>query len=316
MHETLLAWASNRGCRVAWGPRTLAAESKASLAALRPELDDGLFTAEFESLAAPEALPDWATVLMVALPRPAHRVSFDLVGGGSLEAVIPPTYVHYQTTLEDLRQDLARSGLPGARVEHLHGPCKTLAARLGLVRYGRNNIAYAEGLGSYVQLGAFITDAPLPPAPPPGPPALLPECADCRRCLQACPTGAIAEDRILIAAHRCLTFASEYAGPWPDWVPAARHHCLVGCLACQRACPANPKLEVEDTGLRFSAEETQALLEQPEALPPSAVDGIRRKLAWLGQPGLQPALGRNLAALLRRGSSSSAAPVRSGSSPA
>ena len=40
-------------------------------------------------------------------------------------------------------------------------PIKTVAAMLGLVRYGRNNIAYADGIGSYLQLCGYITDARL-----------------------------------------------------------------------------------------------------------------------------------------------------------
>ena len=85
---------------------------------------------------------------------------------------------------------------------------------------------------------------------------------------------------------------------WPDWVPARAHHCLVGCLACQRACPANSKLRVEDSAVRFSFAETRALVETDAAQTDRAEIGIRAKLAWLGQPGLEPVLGRNLRALL------------------
>ena len=301
MHETLLAWSKDRGFRVAWGPRSTALESKAGISSrgASGELDPDLFAAEFEPLVRPEELPEWATLVLVAMPRPAHRVEFEIEGAEPLKALLPPTYLRYQATFEEVRQDLAKNGLPGARVEHLHGPCKAMAARLGLVRYGRNNITYAEGMGSYLQLCGFFTDASLPERPLPEGPSLLPECDGCRKCGKACPTGAIREDRILLGAQRCLTHVNEDAGDWPAWVPEGRHNSLVGCLVCQRVCPANPTLSVEETGLRFSARETAALIDPARPLPPSEEDGVRKKLAWLGQPGLHPILGRNLAALLR-----------------
>lgn len=301
MHETLLAWSRDRGFQVAWGPPSIAAESKAGISGrgASGELDPNLFAAELEHLVAQEEFPAGATLVLVAMPRPAHQVEFEREGSEPLKALLPPTYLRYQATFEEVRQDLAKHGLPGARVEHLHGPCKAMAARLGLVRYGRNNITYAEGMGSYLQLCGFFTDASLPCLPLPEGPSLLPACSGCRMCGQACPTGAIREDRVLLSAQRCLTCANEDAGDWPAWVPERRHNSLVGCLICQRVCPANPPLAVVETGLRFSARETAALVDPGKPLPPGAEDGIRKKLAWLGQPRLEPVLGRNLAALLR-----------------
>ncbi len=105
----------------------------------------------------------------------------------------------------------------------------------------------------------------------------------------------------MLHAERCLTFANENPGPWPDYVPAWAHRCLLGCLVCQRVCPANPKLPIETSGVSFSAAETAALLNDDTASP--ARFGIRTKLAFLGQPYSEPVLGRNLRALLdsRRG---------------
>jgi hypothetical protein len=77
------------------------------------------------------------------------------------------------------------------------------------------------------------------------------------------------------------------------------HNCLVGCLECQRACPANPELKIERTGLVFSAAETRRLLSGNSAADDRAETGIRAKLAWLGQPYIESVLGRNLRALLQ-----------------
>jgi epoxyqueuosine reductase len=246
-------------------------------------------------------LADWAaSVVVVAAPSQAFRVSFDL-GDRLVETILPPTYRRYRVTFEEVRQDLWANGLAGARVEHLTGPLKAIAARLGLVRYGRNNLAYADGMGSYLQLCGFVTDVRLPAADYAArSPMLLPECEDCEVCRLACPTGAIDATRVLLHAERCLTFANENPGEWPEWVPARAHHCLLGCLACQRGCPANPKLATSNSGVAFSAEETRALLDEGTPADRKHEDGIRKKLAWLGQPYAEPVLGRNLCALLDR----------------
>jgi epoxyqueuosine reductase len=301
MGESLMRWVADRGCRVAWGPVEVVRAAQAELAARRAarELDEGFFCAALGAVTDPPGGTEGDTVVVVAQPSPASRVSFDL-GDNRLDAILPPTYRRYRQVFEEVRQDLAANGLPGARVEHLAAPVKAVAARLGLVRYGRNNVTYAAGMGSYLQLCGYLTDARLP-APEEGAtpgPALLPECDGCRTCLAACPTGAIGEERVLLRAERCLTLANENPGEWPDWVPPRAHTCLLGCLLCQRCCPANPKLPVEDTGVCFSAEETRTLLTGGGPASASAESGIRAKLAWLGQPYAEPVLGRNLRALL------------------
>ncbi|MGV8039425.1 MAG: 4Fe-4S double cluster binding domain-containing protein [Thermoanaerobaculaceae bacterium] len=298
MIETLQRWAVDRGYRVAWGPAEVLDEACAAVAAChaRGELDERFWDEELAAIAGPGAVPGGGSVVVVAVPAPAHSIAFERPDG-RLDAVVPPTYVRYRARFEDVRRDLAAHGLPGARIEHLDAPLKSVAACLGLVRYGRNNIAYAEGLGSYIQLCGFWSDAELP-ARPPLPPHLLDECATCGICAALCPTGAITDERVLLHAERCLTRANESEGEWPRWATAESHGCLIGCLACQRACPANPALPIEDSGLVFSTNETAALLAaRPGSTLPGEA-GVARKLAWLGLSAPPAVLGRNLGALL------------------
>ena len=301
MIETLQSWADDRGYQVAWGPAEVLRRARVELSQRRAsgDLDMDFCRDHLEFLFEGDDAGGDETVVVVAIPRPAHRVGFDL-GTKRVDALLPPTYLRYRATFEEVRRDLAENGLPGARVEHLTAPLKTLASKLGLVRYGRNNIAYARGIGSYLQLCAYLTDAPLQNSENPAAqmPELLPECDDCTRCRSACPTNAINDDRVLLSAERCITAANENPGPLPDSIPRRSHHCLVGCMRCQLACPANPKLPVEDSGICFSATETDTLIEGRLATGGQAETGVRIKLAALGQPGLEPVLGRNLRALL------------------
>jgi epoxyqueuosine reductase len=301
MESRLRNWSEKRGYRIAWGPAEVVERARAAIVARRDggELDEEFYQHHIDELLDADALDDCETVVVVAIPRPAHRVAFD-IGATSFDALLPPTYVHYRRTFEEVREDLAVNGLLGAKVERLVAPIKTVAAMLGLVRYGRNNITYVDGIGSYLQLCGYITDAKLAiseDAPARGP-RLLPECDGCNICLAACPTNAIEEDRVLIRAERCITLANENPGQWPAFVPPRSHHCLLGCLRCQRSCPANPKLKITSSGVCFSADETAHLLHGVGPADDTTESGIRVRLTDLDQVDARPVLGRNLRALL------------------
>ena len=303
MIDTLKEWADERGYRVGWGPAEVVRRAREAIRDRRDsdELDADFYREQLDFLFNEDERGAGETVVVVAIPRPAHRVGFE-IGDGRFDALLPPTYLRYRATFEEVRQDLAAYGLPGAQVEHLTAPLKTVATMLGLVRYGRNNIAYAEGIGSYIQLCAYTTDAELPirEEQPVNGPELLAECDDCTICQLVCPTKAIDGDRVLLRAERCITLANEYPGEWPDAISSRAHHCLIGCLLCQRACPANPKLVIDDAGVCFSADETRSLMGSDGPADSHAENGIRAKLAVLGQPQFEPVLGRNLRALLDR----------------
>lgn len=300
MKHAILQWAASRGYEVGWtGPEA----TREVIAEIEGHRQAGAFNAAFahENLsfdAGQSQRTDPWKVLLIVMPRPAHIVRF-LVGGRSIETLLPPTYQRYRPTFEDVRKELADTVLSSATVETSKAPFKLLAARLGLVRYGRNNLTYSPSAGSYQQLLGYLTDAELPAEARRTlqAPALLDECAGCGVCEALCPTCAIGGDRILLHVERCLTLANETPGPWPSWVPQAAHNSLIGCLACQRLCPANPELPISDSGVVFDEEETNNLMVDGERNGPVWAS-IRDKLELLGQPYQEDVVGRNLKALL------------------
>ncbi len=238
----------------------------------RGELDEAFYQ-EYLAPMFGEPLPEPPTprsVILAAVPDRPVRMQFTLDGErftvmtapGYLRAPDPRPSVAIAETLSPFGHSIAPA----------FAPLKTLGTMSGFSRYGRNNISYVDGLGSFVALAAFISDLECDDAPAQAQ-ETLPHCASCHACRSACPTGAIGEDRFLIHAERCITFWNEKDPevPFPDWIELEWHNALFGCMHCQRVCPENrPLLDRVFEGPTFDEATTRLLLSGPkkEDLPP------------------------------------------------
>jgi epoxyqueuosine reductase len=211
----------------------------------------------------PDSLPAAKSLIVVAIPQPQTRVFFTW-NGETLPLIIPPTYVAYEEKNKQLEDLLVRILSPaGYHVALATLPIKLLAVRSGLGAYGKNNICYVPGMGSFHQLAAFYSDLPCQEDNWQES-RMMERCQNCSACLRSCPTGAITAERFLLRAERCITFHNERAGDFqfPAWLDPSWHNCLIGCLDCQRICPQNKAfLEWVEEGAEFSQEETAIILE-------------------------------------------------------
>jgi len=305
VEEAIHAWAKNRGYRVAAGNISLLEEIRGTLQKRRDagEIEPAFYRDNLDVFTYLEncTLKDPQSVLVVAVPRPAHVLSFSVVGK-TIETILPPTYVRYRKIFEEVRDDLkaALAGLD-CRLELLSAPLKALGNRLGLLSYGRNNVGYIDGLGSYFQLVGFVSDKRIEgkgflPRPAD---ILLPRCPDCRLCAKACPAGAIDRERVLIHAEKCYTLFSESPEPIPEGLKPPSPKCLVGCLRCQQVCPENKGLlRYEEAAVSFDADETAAFLGLGAKAGP-VMNRARAKLLKLGLTEGLPVFARNLERLLK-----------------
>jgi epoxyqueuosine reductase len=112
-----------------------------------------------------------------------------------------------------------------------------------VAQFGRNNFAYARGIGSFNVISALVVDQELEYAAP-AEEGLCPK--DCTRCMDACPTRAILAP-FRLDPRRCLGFNHWWtqegrpgvSSSIPPEIRAATGTRVHGCDLCQEACPRN-----------------------------------------------------------------------------
>ncbi|HEX6181313.1 MAG TPA: tRNA epoxyqueuosine(34) reductase QueG [Chitinophagaceae bacterium] len=122
---------------------------------------------------------------------------------------------------------------------------RSWAMRSGLGWIGKNGNLITKQQGSFFFIATLITDLELEYDDP----FAKDYCGTCRRCIEACPTEAILEDKV-IDGSRCISYFTielkemmipeNMQGKFDNW--------MFGCDTCQDVCPWN----------RFSTPTTEA----------------------------------------------------------
>jgi epoxyqueuosine reductase len=106
------------------------------------------------------------------------------------------------------------------------------ANRAGLGWQGKNTLLINRQCGSFIFLGELFTNIEIA--------ADMPEadhCGKCHLCIDACPTGALAEPHILDVS-KCISYLTISTDLEPEKSPLIGNN-LIGCDLCQLACPFN-----------------------------------------------------------------------------
>ena len=190
-----------------------------------------------ERRADPRAiLPECQSILVLAVPYqpqsnpPANIAAY--AWGEDYHEVLPPKL---QALVEFLEAAVGEE-IPNRWYTDT-GPLleRELAQRAGLGWVGKNSMLIHPQTGSYFFLAEILLGISLPPDDP----FTTDHCGTCRRCIEACPTACIREDRTL-EAGRCISYLTiENKGVIPPDLRPKIGAWVFGCDICQVVCPWN-----------------------------------------------------------------------------
>jgi epoxyqueuosine reductase len=163
---------------------------------------------------------------------------------------------------------------------------RVYAQYAGLGWIGKNTCLINPQLGSWLFLSEIICTLPLAVDRP-----SFDQCGACTLCIEACPTGALREPRVLDAT-RCLSYLTiELRGPIPEDHREAIGNHVYGCDVCQDVCPYN-QTPARSSDVRWQPRDSLDL--------PKLVDLWRRPDSELRQSVKGSAMTRAKLAGLRR----------------
>jgi epoxyqueuosine reductase len=124
---------------------------------------------------------------------------------------------------------------------------KVWAQQAGIGWIAKNGNVITRKYGSWVFLGEVLTNLSLIPDQP-----HTEHCGTCTRCLDACPTDAIAQP-FIVDANRCIAYHTieNRSKELPDAVAAQLHGWVAGCDICQDVCPWNQRFAKETDVAEF-----------------------------------------------------------------
>ena len=177
-------------------------------------------------------LPDVKTVIVVAhhIRHSLEWIWFRFSADGSDETC--PADLHTKLTIEKICNELEREGFKSMVLPY-PGQCgvmfKTLAIKTGLGQLGDSFLFMNADWGPWVHLRVVLTNADIEFEKP----ASQEACNHCRKCIEACLSGAIMEDDF--NGIKCRDNMKEIRKSLGD-TPYTFE-----CEVCLRACPVGEK---------------------------------------------------------------------------
>ncbi|MDB5232083.1 MAG: queG [Chitinophagaceae bacterium] len=171
---------------------------------------------------------------------------------------------------------------------------RSWAQKSGLGWIGKNGNLINKQNGSFFFIATLITDLELNYDDP----IAKDYCGSCRKCIDACPTNAIEESKV-VNGSKCISYFTIELKELliPDEMKGKFNNWMFGCDICQDVCPWNsfskPHNETAFTPLNevmnFSIKQWEELTEESfsqlfksSPLKRSKLQGIKRNLKFIG----------------------------------
>ncbi|MBK8505732.1 MAG: tRNA epoxyqueuosine(34) reductase QueG [Saprospiraceae bacterium] len=162
----------------------------------------------------------------------------------------------------------------------------------GLGWTGKNTLLINPKAGSYFFLAELILDLELEPDE-----AIRDHCGTCTRCIDACPTEAIAPNGYIVDGTKCISYLTiELKEAIPDEFSGKMENWVFGCDICQQVCPWNrfsqehrepqfvpsePLLEMTKREWIELTEEVFQTIFRHSAVKRTKFNGLRRNIDFL-----------------------------------
>jgi len=186
-------------------------------------------------------------------------------------------------------------------IGEVHGRCfvdsapvleRDWAKRSGIGWVGKNTMLIHPRKGSYFFLAELIIDLELEPDGP-----MKDYCGTCRKCIDACPNDAIADNGYWMDGSKCISYLTiELREEFPKEFKGQLENWIFGCDICQEVCPWNrfsrqhqePDFEPHPQLLKMKKKDWEEITEEVfrELFKDSAVKrtkykGLKRNIEFL-----------------------------------
>jgi epoxyqueuosine reductase len=207
-------------------------------------------------------LPDAKSIICTAInykiePQPTEKES--------LEIASYALYPDYHTFIKD-KLSLLTDFLKSIDKNVMYKICvdssaiaeKSIVMRAGIGFVGKNRLITNQKFGSFLLLGEIITNLKLEPDKP----IEKQDCGKCKKCIEACPTGALCEKGF--DARRCISYLTiEHKSEIAEDLKSKIGMRLFGCEECLKACPYNIKSPIcEKKQFGFEAKAVQLKIDE------------------------------------------------------